>query len=130
MVKLFEKTDLAKVKDPIESFDSEGDLSVFDNGVGITLEQDGEVLGCGGVVLHGADVGEFWLRMSSKAKPLTAMTAIRASIKILSKSFPGVTMVCRVKDGWDKGERLARHLGFIKDHIEDNYWVYTWQQQH
>ena len=130
MVKLFKTSDLARIKDPIETIPAEGNLDVFDNGVGITLEQDGEVLGCGGVVLHGSDVGEFWLRMSKKAKPLTAMTAIRASIKILSKSFPGVTMVCRVKDGWDKGERLARHLGFIKDHIEDNYWVYTWQQQH
>lgn len=130
MVSLFKKSDWHRVKDPIEMGDNISDLGVFDNGVGITLEQDGEILGCGGVVLHGHDVGEFWLRMSSKAKTLTAMTTIRASITILSKSFPGVTMVCRVKDGWAKGERLATHLGFIKDHIEDNYWVYTWQQQH
>ena len=130
MVKLFNKSDLAKIKDPIEAIVSEGNLDVFDNGVGITFEQDGEVLGCGGVVLHGADVGEFWLRMSSKAKPLTAMITMKASMKILKDSFPGVKMMCRVKSGWDKGERLARHLGFIKDHIEDNYWVYTWQQHY
>ena len=130
MVKLFEKSDLAKIKDPVESITSEGNLDVFDNGVGITLEKDGEVLGCGGVVLHGSDVGEFWLRMSKKAKPLLALTAMKESMKILSNSFPGVKLVCRVQDGWVKGERLARHLGFIKDHIEENYWVYTWQQQH
>jgi len=130
MVKLFEKSDLAKIKDPIEAIVSEGNLDVFDNGVGFTFEEDGVVLGCGGVVLHGSDVGEFWARIAKNTKTITILSSLRVAMAILENSFPGVKLVCRVQDGWVKGERLARHLGFIKDHIEENYWVYTWQQQH
>ena len=129
MIKLFEKTDLAKIKDPIEAIIAEGDLDVFDNGVGLTFEEDGVVLGCGGVVLHGSDVGEFWARISKKTSAIVAVSSLRAAMTILKNSFPGVTFICRVKDGWTKGERLARHLGFVRDHIEDDYGVYKWQIQ-
>lgn len=126
-IKIFDKSDWPKVTDPVEDLPRIHDMSVYDRGVGITLEDDGKTIGCGGVVLHDDTVGELWLRISSEAKPLIAMTAIKAGIKILADSFPGVQLICRVKDNFSKGERLVQHLGFIKDHMEDNYWVYKCQ---
>ena len=131
-LKIFDKDDWKKVADPVEgSVEDACDLGVFDNGVGLTLEDDdGKTLGCGGVVLHDDDIGEVWLRMSRDAKPLLAYATMKAAIKILAASYPGVSLTCRVLEGFDKGERLATHLGFVKDHIDDKYWVYKCQPQH
>jgi len=129
MVKLFEKSDWAKIVDPVEVGIQKRDLSVFDRGIGVTVEDDGVVLGCGGVILHNDELGELWLKLSRGTKAITAMTGIYAGLKILRNSFEGVTLFCRVKDGFDKGERLARRLGFKRDRLEDNYWIYTWQTQ-
>ena len=98
--------------------------------MGVTVEDGGKTLGCGGVVLHDSDTGELWLKLSKKAKPLAVMTGIKASLKILRQSFPGVAFMCRVKEGFEKGERLVKRLGFERDHLEDDYWIYTWQPQH
>ena len=130
-LRIFNKSDWAKVPNPVEvNVGDDCDLGVFDNGIGITLEDDGEIVGCGGVVLHNGTVGELWVRISRDAKPLLSYVAMKAAIKILVESYPDVEMKCRVLDGFDKGERLAKHLGFTRDHIDDNYWVYTWQPQH
>ena len=131
MIKLFEKSDWAKIDDPVEPMvDVEPDLSAFDNGIGVTVEQDGVVLGCGGIVLMSDDMGEVWIRISKKAKPIAVMTGLKAGLKILRNSYKDVALTCRVIEGFEKGHKLVKRLGFVTDRVEDNYQVYTWQQQH
>ena len=127
MVKLFEKSDWYKITDPVEAMYKSKDMSVYDRGVGVTVFEGDRTLGCGGVVLHNDYVGELWLRLSQTTGSVTAMRGIIAGIEILKNSFKDVVLICRVKDGWRKGERLVQHLGFTKDHMEDNYWVYKCQ---
>ena len=127
MVKLFEKSDWYKITDPVEAMYKAKDMSVYDRGVGVTVVDGGQTLGCGGVVLHNDNVGELWLRLSKATGHVTAMRGIVTGMTILKNSFNNITLICRVKAGWTKGERLVHHLGFIKDHMEDNYWVYKCQ---
>jgi len=128
MIRLFEKSDWAKVADPVEPNVVAGcDLSVFDRGIGITVEDDNGILGCGGVVLHDSENGEIWLRLSKTASPLSSVVGMKAGLKILSNSFPDVRLFCRIQDSFKKGHKLVGLLGFTKDHLDDNYWVYTWQ---
>ena len=128
MIRNFEIADYAKIKDPIEgvSVISEDDLAIIERGVSITVEDEKGIVGCGGVILYDSDNGEMWLRLSKRANKLAYIDAILAAIRMLVNAFDGVKLYCRVKQGFKKGERFVRWLGFVLEREQDNYGVYVW----
>jgi len=115
-LKEFEKSDWDNVLDPVEPGEFVlSNPSAFDNGMGVTVLEDDKVLGCGGIVLNDNNNGEVWLKVSKSTNPRTIVAGVLAGFKIIKDSFPDVTIRCRALNGFDKGHRLIRRLGFVED---------------
>ena len=125
IARMFDVKDWHRVQDAFENgpVSAEG-LQLAKDGVAMTVEEDGSVMGCGGVLT----TGELWLRLSRKSNPRTAIEAIVAGINSIKKSFEDTELWCRVKIGWREGERFVKWLGLRRDRIENGYGVYVWQK--
>lgn len=130
MIRKFETKDWHAIDDPIEPCDIDIDKAMIDlaeRSLAITVENSKGVLGCGGVILYNDTEGELWLKLSKKANKLSVIEAVTTGLKILIESFDGVTFYCRVRQGFEKGEKLVKWLGFKLNRIQDGYGVYIWQ---
>ena len=119
IIRSFEKDDWKKITEPIET----GAVDIDDNqldmltsrGIAITVEDEMGVVGCGGTFFYDDCNAELWIRLAKRVelKTMSIVDSICAGIKILT-SMPDVKFYCRVRDGFRKGEKLAKWLGFKK----------------
>lgn len=114
-IREFEIEDWDNIKNVVEPFTlCDVPKEIINMGWGITAIEDGEILGCGGVLLTGENEGSIWVMLSKEAakKPVRAMLVIRDCLRIIRKSFELDTMVSYVLQKFKKGKRMAEYFGF------------------
>jgi hypothetical protein len=86
------------------------------NGVAVTVRENGAVIACGGIGMYDDETGGVWIKVSQIAaqKPILLVKAIGDSLRIIIESMGAIDIVAHVRDGFTKGERMARFFGFKK----------------
>jgi hypothetical protein len=119
----FKKSDWYEIKDAVEplsdSVVEEAGPQWFDfamNGVAVTVRENGAVIACGGIGMYDDETGGVWIKVSQIAaqKPIILIKGISDSLKIIIESLGAIDIVAHVRDGFTKGERMARFFGFKK----------------
>lgn len=135
-IDLFKRGDWFEITDSVESvFDpilahNDDFFKLIDDGVSITVREDGEVTACGGVVLYDNNNGGLWMKISKKAaeKPMLLLGSITDCFKIIRESIGDIRIIAHVRDGFIKGERTAKFFGFEKTDIKDgDLNTYVWK---
>lgn len=117
-ISLFKKEDFFGIEDPVEAtsnmVDDEGFFNLTDSGVSVTVREDGEVMGCGGVVLYDNNHGGMWIRISKEAakRSLLLLECIADAFNIIKESLGDIEILAHVKVGFKKGEKFAKFFGF------------------
>ena len=126
----FEREDWFEITDPVEVMSDDvvenmGDkfFEYVDNGVAVTVREEGQVTTCGGIAMFDDKCGGIWIKVSKKAteRPFRLIEAIKDSFDVLRNTLGDVTIIAHVRDGFTKGEKMARFFGFQKTEEFEEY---------
>ena len=136
----FEISDWYEIKDSVEPL---SDKVVEDfgpdwfkfamNGVAVTVREKGSVIACGGIGLYDDGMGGVWIKVSQNAaqKPVMLIKGIGDSLKIIIDSLGAIDIVAHVREGFTRGERMARFFGFKKTDefvdVDGKLYVYIYE---
>ena len=96
---------------------TDGWQDVIDKDLSYTLEQDGKPIACGGVIV--GKEAMFWMR-SDGTHIVKMMRAAKAVVQILTEVLGNMVYSTLVLEGFDKGDKFIRRLGFRKTDISIN----------
>ena len=107
------------VDNPLELIDTPGDIAVKieTDGVGVSVfTEDGNCIGCGGIIYWEDDVAEAWIRIDRKGLKYrkSGLTAIREGFRIIIKGCKDTQIFCWVDTEWPEAQRMVKWLGFIE----------------
>lgn len=123
----FKPEDYEAISESVRMYSGKIDKNFFEiikNGVNTTIEDNGKVLACGGVVQIKDNVAEAWIKVSKDAVGTGVFRLIRDGFSILIESikYDGLVIQAMILSNFAKGARLAKALGFYKtvDSVEIN----------
>ena len=107
---------------------------LIEGSVSLAAYEDGKFIGCAGLAPTD-DKWEAWIALPKKTmiKPFTVARAVYDSFQVMKESVKE-EIVSHVIDGFEKGEKMVKFLGFQKNgkQIENNGIIYNeyalWQQ--
>jgi RimJ/RimL family protein N-acetyltransferase len=113
------KTDLLEVLE--NPLDAEARWEYVSNQPGVTVRNDGVIVGVGGINWYWEGVGEAWVILAKDAKPVTAYRSILRMFKSLLKNHEWRRVQAVVRASWTKANRMAERLGFQREGLMKNY---------
>jgi len=111
----FKDEDWFRIEDAVEPFSADGPIDMIGQGVSVTATEDGKVMACGGIILHG-DEGAVWVRVSSKCKEKSYRWArnFKETFRIMLESVGDIKVCTYILSDFCEGERLAKLIGLEK----------------
>ena len=87
--------------------------SLLEGGINFTATDNGVPVACGGVL----KTGEAWLSVDEKMDKAKLVRILAVGKRIIEQEFD-FPIWCRVRTGFEQGERLARHFGLTPSETE------------
>lgn len=107
------------VDNPLELVYNPGDIAIRLETDSISVSvftDDGECIGCGGILYWGDKWAEAWIRIDKKGLEYkkSGIRAIRAGFRIITRSVRDARVFCWVDTKWPEAQRLVKWLGFTE----------------
>lgn len=114
-LRLYESPDWDKI-DPLEPFMVPMDSKSFCNGLGVTVVENGRVLGSGGIVFVDDETGMAWMRLDKNIGSHIRMARLAMGVWETMLQIAGdMKVVAYVLNCFERGERLASFLGLKRN---------------
>ncbi len=101
---------------------------LIEGSMSLAAYEDGAFIGCAGLAPTEEDKWEVWVSLPKKTtvKPFTVARAVYDSFQVMKKSVKE-EIISHVIDGFKKGEKMVRFLGFRKNgkQIENDGIIYN-----
>ena len=120
IIRSFKKEDILAIQNAVEpSYSCQANYDACDSidSLSATMEEDGKPILCGGASLdnNDNDVCWIWCIVADPVKnKITLYRAMRASFEIIMSEIGRSRAKTLVVEGFEQGERLVRHMGFVR----------------
>lgn len=120
-----EEEDFSKI-DPVEEIQCEDGGKR--NYPCYSLVEGDKVFVIGGIYQAEDERWYAWANVDKQAPRLSGYVALKRMMPAIMTDLRLQEVFCCVKLGFEKGERLAEHMGFTKCNTKEKYTVYRWTQ--
>jgi RimJ/RimL family protein N-acetyltransferase len=95
-----------------------------DYGPAFTGIRNGEIIGCGGIMILWEGTGEAWatLAPATKHSPKDVFYCLRKGLEIIGEAYELIRIQAIAKPSFPESVRLLRHLGFEEEGVLRKYW--------
>ncbi len=93
-------------------------------GPAYTGTRNGEIIGCGGIMILWPGVGEAWANFAAPARqsPKDVLFCIRKGLDIITEAYELIRVQALATPTFPESIRFLKHLGFVEEGVLRKYW--------
>lgn len=94
------------------------------NGPCFTGVRNGNVIGCGGIMILWPGVGEAWANLAPAVRhsPKDVLYCLRKGLEIITSAYDLKRVQAYATPSFPESVRLLKHLGFVEEGVLRCYW--------